>query len=1090
MRRRISPTPASPGAGYLQTRYSRDVDSQSPLSDHAGHAQQAARDAAQAHERVSQHLEDSQHAKWSSLKRAHAERAQAIRSYAQQTEPAPQDLPEPAPLIAQTPSWALEAALEAADGLPAGEAGVSRPALNLRIGIICDPFLFDTFHDAATLVPITPQNWRDHHEGLDLLLVAATWRGHDGTSWDATAPHALAHRKLLRETIIPACQRAGIPTVYYGKEDPPDYRLFLDLAQACEHIVTTAAESVPDYRRDCPRAQSVAVLPFGVNPLLHSPLGSRPAQSDLVFFAGSWMGKKYPQRARFAEWILDGVVAAGRQLAVIDRYWSSENPSPNQAVPEKYWPYRVPAVNHHRLMGLNRVCDIAVNLNSVLGSQTMFANRALELQASGTFVISSYNQGLNSYFPQVKIANSARDVEDTLRCLGHEELRRAQADGIRSVFMQHHVVDLLARVARQAGCSAVSAPERERTVAVTQRTSPELEQDIAAQSVGDIELLTWDELRDRAGPRGWGEAGPPDILLPVDPARRYEPDYAADHTAAFRFQAASLSVKLDGDASTADPHALRHAAGLDAVGPAGGEIALTAWWRPDLAELDTPEKLVASAAHERIFVGDHLQHRPAARAISPSATGHASAPHEPASTTTTTPMARELTMARPWEGDSIESLAGRAREIARRLSLDLSVIVPIYNNGSHLRHKAFASLRRSPDFARAHILLVDDGSTDPVTLNVLRELDAAHPNVTVFRHATGGSGSASRPRNTGLELAATDFVTYLDPDDEEFENAYRRMTDQLEQHPDADFSLGTQITWTDRYMELPIHQWYSAIPLNEGLRRPGPGALRDIAFRPASIEGIVARTAWLRSLGLTQPVGATGQDTFFFQQMIAGARAYAEYSAPAYVYYGAVDHSIVNVVSARYFRKYLILEEARSEWLRESGLLQDYLDTRFEHFFVTWYLWKLTRVSPAGRAESEALLVHLASYYCRDPYSYPWRTPEAKRFFGQRGLPRPTAMRPMLGRVRRRVTTRLKRAAQDAKRTRAGRAAGTLYRRSLKPQPQAAQEWAARLTAETRQLEPLRAAAAQAETRLRETISGGTRPLRDHAGTATSREPR
>jgi hypothetical protein len=133
--------------------------------------------------------------------------------------------------------------------------------------------------------------------------------------------------------------------------------------------------------------------------------------------------------------------------------------------------------------------------------------------------------------------------------------------------------------------------------------------------------------------------------------------------------------------------------------------------------------------------------------------------------------------------------------------------------------------------------------------------------------------------------------------------------------------------------------------------------------------------------------------------------------------------------------------------------------------------------------------VQLAGYYCRDPYSYPWRTPEAKRFFGQSGLPRPTAMRPMLGRVRRRASTRLKRAAQDAKRTRAGRAAGTLYRRSLKPQPQAAQEWAARLTAETQQLEQLRAAAAQAETRLRETISGGTRPLRDHAGTATSREP-
>ncbi len=70
-----------------------------------------------------------------------------------------------------------------------------------------------------------------------------------------------------------------------------------------------------------------------------------------------------------------------------------------------------------------------------------------------------------------------------------------------------------------------------------------------------------------------------------------------------------------------------------------------------------------------------------------------------------------------------------------------------------------------------HVLLVDDGSTDPMTVGVVEELAAEWPNVTAYRHAPGGSGSASRPRNTGLDLTTTPYVTYLDPDNEMVEDA-------------------------------------------------------------------------------------------------------------------------------------------------------------------------------------------------------------------------------------------------------------------------------------------------------------------------------
>lgn len=993
--------------------------------------------AAAAHERAAQELSSSAHRKqlWAPLERAHRERATDLHHRAKQaaddeattgalTEAL--SVPLAAPLAARSTQDALAGARMAAAQLPPTESGVSRPALDLRIGIICDQFLFDTYSGAATLIPITPDNWQDHLDDVDLLLVAATWRGHDGVAWDNTAAEAPERRRLLTHTIIPAYREAGAPPVYYGKEDPPDYRQFLDVARACDHIFTTAAEVIKDYRRDCPEAQSIEVLPFGVNPLLHSPIGSRSAPEEareLIFFAGSWMGRKYPKRARYAKWIFDGVLDAGRPLAIVDRWWAevstqldSEEPvlSPNHLIPTKYWPYRVPAMDHHELMDLQRVVDTAVNLNSVIDSQTMFANRALELQAAGTLVLSSYNQGLNSYHPQVRIANSAADVEETLRGLDPEELRRSQGDGIREVFLGHHVSDLLSRVARTAGKDL--APQRELVVAVAETVTAELAQDMAAQRLtglaaagqasasggfSPVELLSWEQLGERAADP---LAKPIDVLLPLSDHRRYGPHYAADHVAAFRYQSATITTKLTGSAEETDAQAHAHRRGFE-------DLDLTAWWRPESAALVTPEVLAASGQDARVYGIDHLGH---ATSSSIQASG-------------------VLPVALPHTGDDLEAAKTEIRQTAQAGHLELSVIVPIYNNGEHLRHKAFASLRRSPHFPRTHVLLIDDGSTDPVTVATVEELARTYPNVSAFRHGTGGSGSASRPRNTGLDLTATEYVTYLDPDDEELEAGYHLLQERLAEKPEANFALGTQVTWTNKHRILRVHDWYTDIPERDGLRWPTRDTLREIRFRPSSIEGVVARTEWLQSLGLTQPVGATGQDTFFFQQMMFHARAYLPVDQPVYTYYGAVDTSIVNVVSPGYFRKYLILEAARASWLREVGLLQDYLDTRFEHFFVTWYLWKFSRVPAEQRDEAADVLAEIAAFYVGDPESYAWQTPEALRFFGQHRLPSPGKLRPLAGRIKRRALNTVGQRLGQFKRTRLGRGVGAIYRRKLKP---------------------------------------------------------
>ena len=142
--------------------------------------------------------------------------------------------------------------------------------------------------------------------------------------------------------------------------------------------------------------------------------------------------------------------------------------------------------------------------------------------------------------------------------------------------------------------------------------------------------------------------------------------------------------------------------------------------------------------------------------------------------------------------------------------------------------------------------------------------------------------------------------------------------------------------------------------------------LEKLNFQPMSIQALVARTDWLKSLNLEQPVGAVGQDSYFFQQMVFYARKITITTRPVHAYYAAVTNSTVNSVSPNFYRKYLILEEARVKWLREIGLLEAYSRNRFKKFFEGWYIAKLRFVAPEERAECISLLRELTDLYGPD----------------------------------------------------------------------------------------------------------------------------
>ena len=115
------------------------------------------------------------------------------------------------------------------------------------------------------------------------------------------------------------------------------------------------------------------------------------------------------------------------------------------------------------------------------------------------------------------------------------------------------------------------------------------------------------------------------------------------------------------------------------------------------------------------------------------------------------------------------------------------------------------------------------------------------------------------------------------------------------------------------------------------LRANNAELLRQMNYQPMSIQALVANREWLSGLGLEQPVGAVGQDSYFFQQMLYYARYIVVTPLPVHIYYAEVANSTVNAISPKFYRKYLPLEQARSDWLKEIGLHEHYSELSLIH---------------------------------------------------------------------------------------------------------------------------------------------------------------
>lgn len=267
---------------------------------------------------------------------------------------------------------------------------------------------------------------------------------------------------------------------------------------------------------------------------------------------------------------------------------------------------------------------------------------------------------------------------------------------------------------------------------------------------------------------------------------------------------------------------------------------------------------------------------------------------------------------------------------------ELAVIIPIHNNGNYLKDRSFRSLLRSSIFEKMHIYLIDDGSTDEVTPFIVEELARDYDNVTSFYFNDGGSGSASRPRNKGLELCEEPYVTYLDPDNEAINDGYAYLLDKVK-NEDADFSFGS-VTFVKGDGECPgtLRFWNKEEMIDDPRE-----ALIEKRFAAQSMQACVIKRDFLVDNNLKCVEGAIGEDTLFFYELVVAADSMYSVTLPIHVYYADRDGSSVNDVGVSFFKRSLLCEQAQVAFLKREGLLDAYKASALNRFMNGWYKDKL-----------------------------------------------------------------------------------------------------------------------------------------------------
>jgi spore maturation protein CgeB len=315
--------------------------------------------------------------------------------------------------------------------IPSGP--VARP--NLAVAVILDAFSELAFQYEWDQILITPGDWREKLEQRRpaLLFVESAWSGNRG-AWRLAMSTERGPSQPLRD-LVAWCQANEIPTVFWNKEDPPNYERFVGTAVLFDHVFTVDADRIQDYRRDLGHDR-IGLLPFAAQPRIHNPVLRGKGRQYDVAFAGTYFADKHPERREQMDYLLTAAADVG-----LDIYSRMEKKGdPRYQFPRHLNGFVVGSLEYERMLAAYTAYKVFLNVNSVTDSPTMCARRLFELSAAQTAVVSTKAASIEPFFGDtITVVDDEESATRAIRILVNqpEHRDRLALRAHRRVFDEH-----------------------------------------------------------------------------------------------------------------------------------------------------------------------------------------------------------------------------------------------------------------------------------------------------------------------------------------------------------------------------------------------------------------------------------------------------------------------------------------------------------------------------------------------------------------------------------------------------------------------------------------------------------------------------
>ena len=786
---------------------------------------------------------------------------------------------------------------------------------NYRVGVIGDIYMYNFYKDVFSDVSyLSPDNYQEViNKGLDIVIYTTCWKGINNEEWRGVKFREKPKSAL--DDILQQAKKKNIKTVFQTIEDPSNFEYFLPIAVKFEYVLTTDTDCIERYKEQL-KHDRVFYGEYGVNPQFNNPIGSRRNIRNAAFFAGSYP-TRYAERCKDMEVVFDSIVDSGGDLLIADRNYDAD--SEELKYPDRFHQNVLPPIKHDLLQKVHKLFRYNLNFNSIKQSPTMCAMRVYELQAQGNGLISNYANSVYNKFPNIRIIPFEQNMALDFNSENELEEYRSNTRNIREVLDGKTSYDVVSTLLNNIGLESTDSSNKVIAVICRNKTE-EILASFKKQSysskilIEEHEIINWVELKERFNIKYFCWFSTEDS---------YEKNYLNDMVNGFKYTSSSYITKnsyfdKSGNYIKGKEH--------EYTNLCSGKY-LSVFAVSHLKPSDLPSTLI-----EQSFTLDN---------------GYS---------------------IDPFEVNYIAYMHNNFKPVS---NYSISVIVPVYNNAQFLISKCIPSLQRNKVWSEMEVLLIDDGSTDVETLETLNYLESIYSNVKLKFNHGNGSGSASRPRNQGIDLAEAPIVTFLDPDNEISSGGYDLLIDlyndaNASASEPIDFISGFHVKVSEDVKTIGKHT-SNKLSIIKDFKK---GYFSKGRFPVIATQSAVISKKLLNDNNIRFVEGSAGQDTLFGWEMIANSKC-GGFNGEAYIiYYADRSDSITNVVDKSYFVKKLILEREQKAFLVEHGLLESFMESRFEQFIKQWYLKKLDFVDKVQRDDCVVILDDICKIYNRTIYDY------------------------------------------------------------------------------------------------------------------------